>query len=151
VTLTGTNTIAAGTALSIIAAGSGYNPAGAGPTSAVAGSGTATCTGTAVISTTLAPLPAFTVEVGQLDSTGTTWLNSPQALMPNVSAVVNLSAGSGTIATPHVTIPGGQASVNVGYTPAGDGTTTITITSATNLTNTTTGSSQGTMEVQTRN
>jgi hypothetical protein len=49
-TLTGTNTIASGTALSMTSLGTG---ATAAPTSATAGSGTATCSGTAVISTQL--------------------------------------------------------------------------------------------------
>lgn len=48
VALTGTNTIAAGTALVITSGGSG---ATSNPTSATAGSGTATCSGTATIST----------------------------------------------------------------------------------------------------
>jgi hypothetical protein len=50
VALTGTNTIAGGTALVITAAGTGYSSA---PTSATAGNGTATCSGTATISTVI--------------------------------------------------------------------------------------------------
>lgn len=48
VALTGTNTIAAGTALVITANGTGYTSA---PTSATAGNGTATCSGTATVAT----------------------------------------------------------------------------------------------------
>jgi hypothetical protein len=50
VALTGTNTIAGGTALVVTAAGSGYTSA---PTSSTAGNGTATCSGTAVIATAI--------------------------------------------------------------------------------------------------
>ena len=48
VALTGTNTIAGGTALVVTAAGSGYTSP---PTSSTASAGTATCSGTAVIAT----------------------------------------------------------------------------------------------------
>lgn len=51
VALTGTNTIAGGTALVATASGSGFSSA---PTSATAGNGTATCSGTATVSTTIA-------------------------------------------------------------------------------------------------
>ena len=50
VALTGTNTIAGGTALAVTAGGSAYTTA---PTSATAGSGTATCSGTATVATSL--------------------------------------------------------------------------------------------------
>jgi len=54
VALTGTNTIAGGTALVITARG---NSATAAPTSATAGNGTATCSGTATIATVLGGSP----------------------------------------------------------------------------------------------
>jgi hypothetical protein len=50
IALTGTNTIASGTAFTVSANGSGYTTA---PTSASAGSGTAACSGTAVLATVL--------------------------------------------------------------------------------------------------
>jgi hypothetical protein len=58
VALTGTNTIAAGTALVVTAVGSGYTSS---PTSSTAGDGTAACSGTAVIATylTVNPVTGF--------------------------------------------------------------------------------------------
>ena len=63
VALTGTNTIAGGTALVITAAG---DSATAAPTSATAGSGTATCSGTAVIATVLQAAPGYAVTLRAL-------------------------------------------------------------------------------------
>ena len=57
VALTGTNTIAGGTALVVTAAGSGYTSA---PTSATATNGTATCSGTAVVATSISSAPQGT-------------------------------------------------------------------------------------------
>ncbi|MGP8253609.1 MAG: hypothetical protein ACLQHF_16390 [Terracidiphilus sp.] len=60
VALTGTNTIASGTSLTITSRG---QAATAAPTSATLGSGTATCSGTATISTTLGGAPGNAVLV----------------------------------------------------------------------------------------
>jgi hypothetical protein len=57
VALTGANTIASGTALTITAVGSGFTSA---PTSATLGSGTATCSGTATVSMVLGIPATFT-------------------------------------------------------------------------------------------
>ncbi|MGA3009399.1 MAG: hypothetical protein ABSD72_03990 [Terracidiphilus sp.] len=69
VTLTKANTIAGGTALNIAASGtSTVTP----PTTAVLSSGTATCSGTATIASTLTPLPNCTASLGSLNySVGT--------------------------------------------------------------------------------
>ena len=76
VALTGSNTIAGGAALAVTTAGSGYNTA---PTAATVASGTATCSGTAVISTLVAgpytvasPSGFPTIPVSQAASTFTT-------------------------------------------------------------------------------
>jgi hypothetical protein len=153
VALTGTNTIAAGTALTFSPAGSGFSSA---PTSATAASLSATCTGTAVVATTLVSPPSFTVEVGQL-SNSYGWINSPQALMPilngaPLSVVVNLSSNApGTLSTSQPTIQGGSSQVQVGFTPTADGSGSfISIVSATNVTDGA-GSSQSTLEVSVTN
>jgi hypothetical protein len=58
VALTGSGTIAGGTPLTVTAAGTSCTSA---PTSATLGSGTATCSGTATVSTALGIIPTYTV------------------------------------------------------------------------------------------
>ena len=68
-TLTGANTIAGGTPLVITAGGINASPA---PTSATLSSGTATCSGTASVTTTLTQVPNCTSSLGTLSySVGT--------------------------------------------------------------------------------
>jgi hypothetical protein len=63
VALTGTNTISSGTPLVIAADGSSTTTA---PTTAILSNGTATCSGTATIASSLTPLPNCTAAIGAL-------------------------------------------------------------------------------------
>jgi hypothetical protein len=94
VALTGTNTIATGTAITVTAAGAGFTSA---PTSATLGSGTATCSGTATISTTLAPPPALAAcEYIALSNSGATPAATDTSLASEITAN-GLSRALGTV------------------------------------------------------
>jgi hypothetical protein len=132
VTLTGANIIASGTALNI--SNSGANTA-LPPTTATLSSGSATCSGTATISSTLTPLPNCTASVGALNyvvgnplvANVTTNTSTNQvtitSLQPGTTAITASVAGSGSSAGFFSTCPPASISVTLA-----NGNTTGTIT-----------------------
>jgi hypothetical protein len=133
VALTGTNAIAGGTAIVITDYGSGY---GSAPTSATLGNGTATCSGTAVISTTTAGMWQRS-HVNQLggDVTGPSTANTVKSLngvllsglvtgllkittgtgAPSIATAADIPAAATVFGSGTITIPAGN-SVIVGCT-----------------------------------
>jgi hypothetical protein len=107
VALTGDNTIAGGTPLTITAGGIGATSA---PTTARLSDGTATCSGTAMVSTTVTPVPNCTSSIGALYyAVGTSTVASVltntttnqvtiTAEQPGTTAITASVAGSGSSA-----------------------------------------------------
>jgi hypothetical protein len=100
VALTGTNVIAPGTSLTIVAGGSQYGP----PVSATLSNGTATCSGTAVVTTTLTPTgsPAYLINSGTpniIVTTGAYYVN--QVAPQFIYSINNPTANSGYSAWGH--------------------------------------------------
>lgn len=90
VALTGTDTIAGGTSITITSGGSGY---AAMPTSATLSNGTATCSGTAVVSATAA---TATWKIQGSADGGTTWNDLPTAAIPTTAVPISTTAVSQT-------------------------------------------------------
>ena len=118
VTLTGTNSIAGGTALSITAGGLN---ATAPPTSAQLSSGTATCSGTAQVSTVMTPIPTCESSIGTMNFTvGTASVasinsttNQITAEQPGTTAITASIAQSGSSAGYFSTCPPASISVTL--------------------------------------
>lgn len=106
VALTGLNTIAGGTALTITAVGSQFTSA---PTAATLGSGTATCSGSAVIATVL--------DGGNSDISGDYPLLA-QPYSPKTTMAFATSAGSGTTSVQSWATAAGSPGIT--YIPAGE-------------------------------
>jgi hypothetical protein len=114
VTLTADNTIASGTPLTITAGGVG---AASAPTTAMLSDGTATCSGTATVSTTMTPVPNCTSSIGTLYyAVGTNAIASIltntttnqvtiTAEQPGTTAITASVAGSGSSAGYFSTCP----------------------------------------------
>jgi hypothetical protein len=124
VTLTGANTIAAATPISVTAGGSGATQA---PTLALMTSGTASCAGEATVSTRLTPVPSCGSSIGTLNfgtsnstvatiSSGT--LSNPlstiTALQPGTTTITATLAQSSSLAGTFSTCP--PASIKVSLT-----------------------------------
>ncbi len=122
VALTGANTIASGTALTIATAGSGATSA---PTQALLSSGSAICSGTASVFTTISPVPNCTNAIGPLNyfantasvATISTSTNSNVATItagvPGTTSITVSMAGSGSSAGYFSTCPPKSISVTM--------------------------------------
>jgi hypothetical protein len=135
VALTGTNTIAGGTALVVTAGGSGYTSA---PTSSTAGNGTATCSGTAVVATVIdyqtvasdfatcktLTVPALTVTIVLVASGSQPATGQCVDIINYGTGVVTVARSGQNIngAAANLTIAAGSASAPLGLHVVSDGT-----------------------------